>query len=141
MSLALGRRLGAYTLAGFRTRPTTSVNFRPHCSRQLSLKSGAIRQPRRLGLAVAGGVVVGLAYLLVPHRYADASEDKDKIRRTSSFGALVRSYIVYSMCEFPTLIDNAPAMLNFVTSIPIVKNIAELFVRVTFFDQVCNKNR
>ncbi|KAJ3763893.1 FAD-linked oxidoreductase [Lentinula raphanica] len=55
--------------------------------------------------------------------------------QTTSLRTLVRAYIVYSMCSFPTLIDAAPKLLNTLMGIPIVRNITETFVRVTFFDQ------
>ncbi|KAJ3866300.1 hypothetical protein EV359DRAFT_36935, partial [Lentinula novae-zelandiae] len=39
------------------------------------------------------------------------------------------------MCSFPTLVDAAPKLLKVLMGIPVVRNITETFVRVTFFDQ------
>ncbi|KAK7034780.1 hypothetical protein VNI00_012187 [Paramarasmius palmivorus] len=54
---------------------------------------------------------------------------------TASLGSLIRTYVVYSMCSVPALVDMAPSLLHFFTSIPVIKNVTEAVVRVTFFDQ------
>lgn len=53
-----------------------------------------------------------------------------------SMGTLIRTYSVYRVCSFPSLIDIAPGTLSVVMKIPIVNWIAEAVVRVTFFEQV-----
>ncbi|KAJ7250111.1 FAD-linked oxidoreductase-like protein [Mycena haematopus] len=58
----------------------------------------------------------------------------DEVTR-SSFGSLVRTYVVYTMCSIPALVDNAPWLLQTCSSIPGFRWITEAFVRVTFFDQ------
>lgn len=58
--------------------------------------------------------------------------EKDK----TPFRTLLRTYVVYTMCSFPSLVDNAPWLLDTFTSIPGLKTITEAFVRITFFDQV-----
>lgn len=51
--------------------------------------------------------------------------------------SLVRAWLVYSLCAFPTLIDISPSVLDFCskTSIPGVKAVTEAVIRRTFFDQ------
>ncbi|KAJ7596517.1 FAD-linked oxidoreductase-like protein [Mycena floridula] len=53
----------------------------------------------------------------------------------SKLTVAIRSYIVYTMCSFPTLVDMAPRILEICSSIPGVKQISEAIVRVTFFNQ------
>lgn len=55
--------------------------------------------------------------------------------KESSLGSLVRAYAVYTMCSVPALVDASPRLLAFLTSIPVVKQITEAFVRITFFNQ------
>ncbi|EJT53285.1 proline dehydrogenase [Trichosporon asahii var. asahii CBS 2479] len=51
--------------------------------------------------------------------------------------ALVRAYLVYTLCGFPTLIDISPKLLDVCTKSPIpgVKQVTEVIIRRTFFDQ------
>ena len=51
--------------------------------------------------------------------------------------ALVRSYIVYTLCSIPPLVDHSPRLLDAVTSVPGLRHLAFGLVKVTFFDQVC----
>ncbi|KAF9074035.1 FAD-linked oxidoreductase [Rhodocollybia butyracea] len=54
---------------------------------------------------------------------------------SAPLGNLIRTYVVYSICSFPTFVDAAPKLLEVLMGIPIVRNITEALVRVTFFDQ------
>ncbi|KAL5534787.1 hypothetical protein ACEPAG_1251 [Sanghuangporus baumii] len=49
--------------------------------------------------------------------------------------ALLRSYIVYSMCSIPMLVDYSPTMLSTLLSIPGIRYLTDTFVRATFFSQ------
>jgi proline dehydrogenase len=49
---------------------------------------------------------------------------------------LVRTYVVYSLCSIPALVDASPKILSTLMNVPVVNKIAEAVVRVTFFDQV-----
>ncbi|KAK0563533.1 proline dehydrogenase [Tilletia horrida] len=53
------------------------------------------------------------------------------------FSALMRSYIVYTLCRFPILVDAAPALLDWAenTRLPFVASLAHWIFRRTFFDQ------
>ncbi|KAJ7088235.1 FAD-linked oxidoreductase-like protein [Mycena crocata] len=116
---------------------------RPHAVRYASS-----RPPRsHFTRWASGGVALGLGgALLTSTLYADsaaatmgyprsnrAEEKEEGIR--SSFGTLVRTYLVYTMCSIPTLVDSAPWLLDTFTSIPGLRWITEAIVRVTFFDQ------
>lgn len=54
-----------------------------------------------------------------------------------SFTALIRTYAVYRICSFPSLVDAAPGILATIMKIPVVNWVAGAAIRVTFFDQVC----
>lgn len=56
--------------------------------------------------------------------------------RNDSTSALIRTYVVYSICSIPPVVTYAPAFLTFCQSVPGVKQIVEAVVRVTFFNQV-----
>ena len=49
---------------------------------------------------------------------------------------LVRTYVVYTLCSVPFLVDWSPTILSTLMAIPGLKQITEAVVRVTFFDQV-----
>lgn len=51
--------------------------------------------------------------------------------------ALVRAYVVYTMCGWPALIDISPKLLDICTKSPIpgVKTFTEAIIRRTFFEQ------
>ncbi|KAJ7885760.1 FAD-linked oxidoreductase [Mycena olivaceomarginata] len=96
---------------------------------------------RKLAL-VSGGAALGLGTLLASKIHADSatavatSKPKgDTEATTSSLGTLVRTYVVYTMCSIPALVDNAPWLLETFSSIPGLRWITEAIVRVTFFDQ------
>jgi proline dehydrogenase len=102
---------------------------------------------RRLALVSGGALSLGLATILASKTYADSatvvafpatsrSKRDDPGATQSSFGTLVRTYVVYTMCSIPALVDNAPWLLETFSSIPGLRWITEAIVRVTFFDQV-----
>ncbi|KAF5369423.1 hypothetical protein D9758_002602 [Tetrapyrgos nigripes] len=101
----------------------------------------SLRRSFRAGLT--GGVLafVAAGVFGINHIRADsqahAYDDQDKLDGMSkdSIGVLLRTYIVYSMCSIPGLIDVAPKMLDVLTSIPVAREITQAFVRITFFDQ------
>ncbi|KAF9074034.1 FAD-linked oxidoreductase-like protein [Rhodocollybia butyracea] len=97
-------------------------------------------------LAVSAFLGVGLGSVGLSTFFADrviqadtnlAPDTSPRIIEPSSvpLGSLIRAYIVYSICSFPTFVDAAPKLLEVLMGIPIVRNITEALVRVTFFDQ------
>ncbi|KAJ7022978.1 FAD-linked oxidoreductase-like protein [Mycena alexandri] len=99
---------------------------------------------RRIVLA-SGGAALGLAGLWASTIHADSvaavsfsatsKPNRDESAIRSSFGTLVRTYVVYTMCSIPALVDNSPWLLKTLSSIPGINWIAERVVRATFFDQ------
>ncbi|THV05219.1 FAD-linked oxidoreductase [Dendrothele bispora CBS 962.96] len=101
----------------------------------------SLRRGLRAGLSGSLIVLVGTGLLGFNRVYADSQildDDKggvDGPTSRDSLGKLLRTYIVYSMCSIPGLIDAAPRMLDMLTSVPLVREVTQAFVRITFFDQ------
>ena len=57
-------------------------------------------------------------------------------RTLDPLGALLRTYVVYSFCSWPSLVDWAPATLDAAFAVPGLRSVAERVVRATFFGQV-----
>lgn len=89
----------------------------------------------------AGGILATTLWLSQsqPRLFADAepvdTEGESKGSKPS-LSRLIRSYIVYSACSVPQLVDWSPKLLSVCMAIPGVRQITEAVVRVTFFDHV-----
>ncbi|KAH9911649.1 FAD-linked oxidoreductase-like protein [Fomitopsis serialis] len=89
---------------------------------------------------VAGGVltaslVLGNVWGPVHADAPVAEAEKAPGKPQKPLSSLIRSYVVYSMCSIPALVDWAPSILATLTTIPGLKQVTEAIVRVTFFDQ------
>ncbi|KAI0307413.1 FAD-linked oxidoreductase-like protein [Multifurca ochricompacta] len=99
-------------------------------------QAAATRSPRTLKIsaassgALAASLMAGLGYSF----YADPSPSLGE-RVPTPLSKLVTSYVVYSMCSIPGLVEASPALLAFCTSIPGLRQLTEAFVRATFFTQ------
>lgn len=95
---------------------------------------------RRVGAIAITGALGTTAYLSLrkPVRADAASggESSSSGSHQTPLSVLLRSYLVFSMCAIPTLVDHSPAILATLSSIPGLKQVAESFVRATFFAQV-----
>ncbi|KAI8983267.1 FAD-linked oxidoreductase-like protein [Trametes punicea] len=120
------------------TRTLTASSARPPPPRTRLLTA---RRVAAVGLV--SGALFG-ATILSPrsavHADSDEPEPDGKVRRSNQrsdtpLSALVRAYVVYSLCSIPTLVDWSPTILSTLLSIPGVKQITETFVRYTFFNQ------
>ncbi|KAJ7885777.1 FAD-linked oxidoreductase-like protein [Mycena olivaceomarginata] len=131
-------RLARNSLRGTRFPTTNGVRYTSSTPRIAG---------RRFALVSGGAALsLGLATILASKTYADSatavafpatsrSKRDDPEATRSSFGTLVRTYVVYTMCSIPALVDNAPWLLETFSSIPGLRWITEAIVRVTFFDQ------
>ncbi|CAO1632394.1 unnamed protein product [Sympodiomycopsis kandeliae] len=93
---------------------------------------------RRPGVYVLAAIpLIGIPLLLRDDDDESSSKDKRASLTLLSNRDLVRSYVVYSLCSFPSLIDIAPALIEWAWSsyIPGVKFMAELVIKFTFFEQ------
>jgi proline dehydrogenase len=113
--------------------------FTSPCPRRCyaALKHPSARSSRALRVSVAGGgaltatLVLSWGYAL----YADAQPPSREHIPTPLPG-LLTSYVVYSMCSIPGLVDASPAVLAFCMAIPGLRQLTEAFVGATFFKQV-----
>jgi proline dehydrogenase len=82
-----------------------------------------------------GGGALAASFVLGHSVYADALPPSTE-RAPTPLSKLVTSYVVYSLCSVPGLVDASPALLAFCSSVPGLRQLTEAFVRVTFFTQV-----
>ncbi|KAK0553183.1 proline dehydrogenase [Tilletia horrida] len=106
-----------------------------------------------IGIGIGGAGILGLVSTLTP-LHADSQEasrldpdweDEDiptgaETKKPLShlpLSALLRSYVVYTLCRFPWLVDAGPALIDWTesTSLPFVSTISNWIFRKTFFDQ------
>ena len=67
---------------------------------------------------------------------ANAGNGAAREQTLEPLSALLRTYVVYSFCSVPALVDMAPTILETLFAIPGLRGIAEAVVRATFFGQV-----
>lgn len=94
--------------------------------------SGCTHRPSRI--SIVGGGAFAASSVLSYYVYADASPTTE--RAHTPLSKLVTSYVVYSLCSIPGLVDASPTLLAFCTSVPGLRRLTEAFVRATFFTQV-----
>ncbi|KAF8642866.1 hypothetical protein AX16_009372 [Volvariella volvacea WC 439] len=87
----------------------------------------------RFGRAGKLALLTGGAFAAYGILHAD-SEDPAKYSQPS-LSSLIRTYVVYTICSFPSLVDASPTILKTLMGVPGVKQITEGVVRLTFFDQ------
>ncbi|KAL5534774.1 hypothetical protein ACEPAG_1238 [Sanghuangporus baumii] len=94
-------------------------------------------RPRLLGTLAITSAVTGSAYLYLhqPVSLDSSSPSRHDEESEEPLSTLLRTYIVYSMCSIPWLVDNSSKILDVLMSIPLVKQITEAVVRATFFAQ------
>jgi proline dehydrogenase len=95
------------------------------------------RPSRGLRISAAGGgaltatLILGWGYSL----HADGAPPSMG-RAPTPLHELFTSYVVYSMCSIPGLVDASPGLLAVCTSVPGLRQLTEAFVQATFFTQV-----
>ena len=89
-------------------------------------------------ISIVGGGVLVASFVLSCSVYADTSPPSplSTERAPTPLSKLVTSYVVYSLCSIPGLVDASPALLAFCTSVPGLRHLTEAFIRATFFTQV-----
>ena len=99
-------------------------------------RSGA-RSSRGLRTSVVGSGVL-TATLMFGWGYSLCADTPPLSRESAPtpLPQLVTSYVVYSICSIPGLVDASPALLALCTSMPGLRQLTEAFVRATFFAQV-----
>ncbi|KAL1732563.1 FAD-linked oxidoreductase-like protein, partial [Schizophyllum commune] len=94
---------------------------------RLFARSYALRRPL-LGAAFAAGAL-GATHTL----HADAPPVA--VSPSEPLSAYVRTYVVYSLCSIPFVVDASPKILSWLTAVPGVRTVTEAAVRATFFNQ------
>lgn len=93
---------------------------------------------RQAGLISSGLLAATLLYAHTQTPLlADTDDGQKNQRKGTPLSSLVRSYVVYTACSVPALVDWSPQILSTLLSIPILGHATEFVVRKTFFDQVC----
>lgn len=102
-----------------------------------TLERSAARSSRGLRLSVVGSGAL-TATLMLGWGYSLCADTPPLSREhaPTPLPQLLTSYIVYSVCSIPGLVDASPALLALCTSIPGLRQLTEAFVRATFFAQV-----
>ncbi|KIL62170.1 hypothetical protein M378DRAFT_187387 [Amanita muscaria Koide BX008] len=77
----------------------------------------------------------GALYLGSTKLHSDSPDEVFYASSKPPLSSLVRAYTVYSLCSIPSLVDYSPHILHALSSVPVLKQITEAFVRVTFFEQ------
>lgn len=127
LAFTASRRLVLKSLTARRLLSSSSRTPPPtHSSRLLSRRAF---YATTLSLGVAG-IAVATPVAQSP----DVERQQEDFRPPLS--ALIRAYIVYSICSIPPLVNAAPKLLSLCQSIPGLRQITEAVVRVTFFNQV-----
>jgi proline dehydrogenase len=108
------------------------------CYRTLFRRSAA-HPSRILRISAAGGGALTATLMLywVDSLYADVPSPLKEPTPTP-LSKLLTSYVVYSACSIPGLVEASPALLTLCASIPGLRQLTEAFVRATFFNQVCS---
>ncbi|KAI0038960.1 FAD-linked oxidoreductase [Auriscalpium vulgare] len=125
--LHLARRVPPFSLPARPIRFLATGSTRPlsrTTTRRVRLVSGGV---------IGGSLLVGYGFSAVYADVAPPARTREHERSPVPLIKLIRSYVVYTMCSVPALVDYSPSILEFLTSIPGIKQITEAFVRVTFF--------
>ncbi|CAE7077422.1 unnamed protein product [Rhizoctonia solani] len=116
------------TYAG-RAPRTGLISHLAHSARQLHTAPNLSKSSRLAWGLGAGAAVVGVAGMTI---YADSQTSPPG---TTTLGSLARSYLVYSLCSVPPLVNHSPAILGTCASVPGLRELSEAVVRRTFFAQ------
>lgn len=109
----------------------SSLRLRTRSTRRFSSYAGPTH-PRKRRIAIASSIAsIGFATVYATREGIREETEKKPVPLSS----LLRSYMVYSMCSMPLLIDWSPAILSTLSSIPGVRQVTEFVVRHTFFSQ------
>ncbi|KAH9964627.1 FAD-linked oxidoreductase-like protein [Russula dissimulans] len=115
--------------------PLSRYRYSRRCYKVLERSAASSSRPHRLRISTVGGgaltasLVLGLGYTL----NADAPPLSRDDGAPTPLPQLLSSYVVYTMCSIPGLVEASPALLAFGTSLPGLRQLTEAFVRATFF--------
>ena len=93
------------------------------------------RSNYRRNVAAIATISTGTLGLGLTKQRADTNQ-LSKSTANPPLSALVRAYAVYTLCSIPSIVEYSPHILRILLSVPVVKQVTEALVRVTFFNQV-----
>ena len=103
------------------------------CFHRTLFRRSVTRPSRILCISAAGGGALTATLMLCwPEGDSPLKEPTP-----TPLSKLFTSYVVYSACSIPGLVEASPALLALCASIPGLRQLTEAFVRATFFRQVC----
>ncbi|CAE6499008.1 unnamed protein product [Rhizoctonia solani] len=111
------------------TRRAPRLPYLDHSARQVHTPPKLPRGSQLAWGLGAGTAVVGVAGMTI---YADSNTSPPG---STTLGSLARSYLVYSLCSVPPLVNHSPSILNTCANIPGLRELSEAVVRRTFFAQ------
>jgi proline dehydrogenase len=114
---------------GCSTRTFTTLPAPPRRTSKALLLSGAALGAGALAYALRAPAHADAAALL------DAEEHSPQAHAQPPLRDLLRSYVVYTLCSVPFLVDYSPTILDACLAVPGVSVLTEAFVRATFFGQ------
>lgn len=123
----------------FYSQPTTRSDSLGRNRTLFQRSASAARPSRVLRISAASGGAVTATLMLCwgYSLYADVpSLLEEKGPTPTPLSKHLTSYVVYSACSIPGLVEASSALLAFCTSIPGLRQLTEAFVRITFFKQV-----
>lgn len=91
---------------------------------------------RRVGLGLsAGALTASLVYFAPSDSGSSTTHSDSPVDPNVPFSTLLRSYMVYTFCAVPALVDAAPTLLHTLLPLPVAGSITEALIRHTFFAQ------
>ena len=131
----------------FLLRPRAAITQRSYSTAASAPSSRFFTFRKLAALGILSGTVAGAAVFIQDARKGALElqdlNERNPVGTTAArerplppLRTLIRTYVVYSFCSVPALVDWAPTILATLSSIPGLKQITEAVVRATFFDQV-----
>ncbi len=104
-----------------------------YSSIRLRLRQNRTHSSHRYYWGTLGVATGATALSLARSEPAPTAEECTSDNQDRPLSALIRSYFVFTICSFPSLVNLAPSVLPTMLSIPGLKQISEAFIRSTFF--------
>jgi proline dehydrogenase len=114
---------------------TPLSRYSRQCYNVLERSAASSSRPNRLRISAVGGGAL-TAFLMLGYTLNADSPPLSRDGTATPLPQLLSSYVVYTMCSIPGLVEASPALLAFGTSLPGLRQLTEAFVRATFFTRV-----
>lgn len=138
----IARRLAWHVPSPFRARFVSSVStptpqYRPTHG---FLNLGGLAALGLVSTAVFGAVIFTADARSGAQELQELAQKNGNVtartRPPTPLSTLIRTYVVYSFCSIPGLVDWSPKILNTLLAVPGLRGVTEAVVRETFFSHV-----